>query len=194
MIIDPAVRRLHQLAWQPGAWMHYAWWRHLDLEPWRTSYLSCPACRPSIDRLIVARRGFPLQPLPGSLDGDGRRLIEVEPRWPALITALGVIALACVDHLLLRPHRQALAAHLDSRSCDQLLAICGSWNVQAVRLAPEALGNAALSAGTRWLRRDTHRSVAAAFLSTLLAPCDGAASDPPESCAIEWIITLSRFL
>jgi hypothetical protein len=177
--------------------MHEAWWIHLELEPWRAIYRSRPACRPAIDKVIVARRSLPGQPLPGSLDANERRLVEIESRLPALIAALGVIALACADHLLLKPHRKALAAYLDIRSCDQLLAFHSDWNAHAVCLAPNDLARAALSSGARWWRRDAPRSTAATLLSTLLAPDGDPACDPPhppQRCAIERAIKLSRLL
>ncbi|HWX12127.1 MAG TPA: type III secretion system domain-containing protein [Trinickia sp.] len=191
--IDPALQRLHQLAWRPGAWMHETWWVRLDLEPWRRSYLNRPACRASLDRLIVARRSFPSRPLPGSLEADERLLVELEPRFPSLVTALGVIALACVDHLMLKPHREALAPHLGISACDQLLALHDGWDLHAIRLSPDVLAEAALSAGAHWWRRDANRSIAGRLLATLLPP-DVEASAAPYGSAVEWIVKLARFL
>lgn len=192
-LIDPAVQRLHHLAWRPGAWMHEAWWGRLDLESWRSSYLNRPACRASLDRLIVARRRFPSQPLPGSLDADERLLVELEPRFPSLITALGVISLACVDHLMLKPYRDALAPLLGTRSCNQLLALHDGWDLHAIRLAPNVLAQAALSAGAHWWRRDANRCIAGKLLASLLPP-DIEAPEAPYGCALEWAIKLARFL
>jgi hypothetical protein len=191
--IDPAVQRLHQLAWRPGAWMHEAWWARLDLVPWRRVYVNRPTCRASVDRLIVARRRFPSRPLPGSLDADERLLIELEPRFPSLVTALGVVALACADHLMLKPHREALAPRLGISACDQLLALHDDWDLHAIRLPPDMLVEAALSAGARWWRRDANRSIAGSVLASLLPP-DVEAPAAPYDSAVKWIVKLARFL
>ncbi|MEX3956747.1 type III secretion system domain-containing protein [Trinickia sp. EG282A] len=192
-IVDRGVGRLHELAWRPGAWMHEAWWGRLSLDDWRASYLARPACRPSIDRLIVMRRAFPMQALPASLCSWDQLLIALEPRLPALVTALGVVALGCVDHLLLKSHREALANHLDLKSCDQLLALHDSWDAGAACLPPSRLAQMAFSVGARWWHRDAQRNVCARLLATLLPPGD----DRPctnEGCAVEHVVKLSRFL
>ncbi|WP_181321908.1 type III secretion system domain-containing protein [Trinickia symbiotica] len=191
--VDAGLRRLHELAWRPGAWMHEAWWSRLSLDGWRASYLARPACRPSIDRLIVRQRAFPSQPLPASLYGSDQLLIALERRLPALVTALGVVTLGCVDHLLLKSHREALANYLDLKSCDQLLALHDSWDTGAACLPPNELADIAFLAGARWWHRDAQRSVCARLLATLLPPDD----DSPcvnEGCAVEHLVKLSRFL
>jgi hypothetical protein len=165
----------------------------LDLEPWRKSYLNRPACRASLDRLIITRRRFPSRPLPGSLCAGERLLVELEPRFPSLVTALGVVALACVDHLMLKPHRVALAPYLGIAACDQLLALHDGWDSQAIRLGPDVLPQAALSAGAHWWRRDTNRSIAGRLLASLLPP-DAHAPAAPYGCAMEWTVKLARFL
>ncbi len=194
-IVDASLKRLHELAWRPGTWMHEAWWARFSLERWRASYLARPACRPSIDRLIVTRRALPCHSVPASLSDADRLLVELEPRLPALVTALGVIGLGCVDHLLLKSHREALAHHLDLKSCDQLLALHDGWNPGAARLSPAMLAATAFSAGARWWHRDAHRSVCAQLLAILLPP----GNDTPdacanEGCAVDHIVKLSRFL
>jgi hypothetical protein len=192
-IVDARLKRLHELAWRPGAWMHEGWWTHLSLDNWHASYVTRPACRPSIDRLIVTRRAFPLQSLPAAISDADRLLVELEPRLPALVTALGVIALGCADHLLLKTHREALAHHLDLKSCDQLLALHNSWDTRAACLAPSELAGKALSAGARWWHRDSPRSVCVQLLATLLPPC-GDRGCRIEGCAVDHIVKLSRFL
>jgi hypothetical protein len=110
-----------------------------------------------------------------------------------LVTALGVIALACADHLMLKPHREALARQLDTQSCNQLLALYDCWDAHAVRLPPDMLADAAFSAGARWWCRDAHRNIAANVLASLLPPNDGQRLGA-EGCAVEWVVKLSRFL
>ncbi len=192
-IVDAGLRRLHELAWRPGAWMHEAWWARLCLEPWRASYRARPACRPSIDRVIVMRRALPSQPIPASLSETDRLLLELEPRLPALVAALGVIALGCVEHLLLKCHREALMKYFDLDSCDRLLALHDNWDARAMCLSSSMLAETAFSAGVRWWNRDAHRSVCAQLLATLLPPGDDDLC-ASKGCAVERIVKLSRFL
>jgi len=116
---DACVARMHDLCWRPGDYMYASWWSALGLAEWHDTYRKLPACRASIDRVIVSRRGFPVAPLNSDIDDEGRRLLAMEPRLPALCAALGLIALDCDEHLLLgacAPSSACLAAINCSRS------------------------------------------------------------------------------
>ncbi|KVD74106.1 hypothetical protein WS62_06420 [Burkholderia sp. ABCPW 14] len=172
--LTPELQRLHRLGWQPGAAMHDGWWPHLGLAAWRDSYRRHPACRAAIDRLIVVRRGYPCAALPARLDERQSALLSVEPRIGALIVALGVIALDCADHLLVRQYRERLAARIGERGCAQLLALHRGWRSVARVAAPERIVDAATAAGVRWWRRDAASCVVATLLASRLPPVDAA--------------------
>ncbi|KVE36805.1 type III secretion system domain-containing protein [Burkholderia sp. BDU5] len=172
--LTPELQRLHRLGWQPGAAMHDGWWPHLGLTAWRDSYRRHPACRAAIDRLIVVRRGYPRAALPARLDERQRALLSVEPRIGALIAALGVIALDCADHLLVRQYRERLAARIGERGCAQLLALHRGWRSAARVAAHERIVDAATDAGVRWWRRDAASCVVATLLASRLPPVDDA--------------------
>lgn len=194
--VDPVLQRMHELAWRPGASMHEAWWKHLSLEPWQAGYAGRPACRDPLDRLIVARRGYPSAPLDSEPDERSRALFALEPRFEALIVALGIVALACPEHLIMKAHRDALASCMGHQACDQLLAICRRWDAQAPVVAPAALVDAAFAAGAQWWQRDARRHVdlSAQLLGTLLPPPLDPGAAAPEDNAADWLLRLSRFL
>lgn len=187
------IQRLHQLAWQPGAWMHDSWWCKLDLACWQDIYHRYPTCRSSIDQLIIKRRGFPAGALPSELEPQQQMLLELEPRWIPLIIALGVIALGCPDHLLLKPYRQALAAQLGEHACDQLLPLQPNWRGAEGIESSAPLVAAALDAGARWWARDMHHCIVGQLLTTRLPPASAPAHPVPGNAA-QWLRKIARFL
>ncbi|BBE08744.1 Putative uncharacterized protein [Mycoavidus cysteinexigens] len=192
-ILPFGLQRLHQLAWQPGAWMHDSWWSKLDLARWHDIYRRHPACRSSIDALIIARRGFPACALPAKLEPQQQMLLELEPRWLALTIALGVIALGCPDHLMLKPYRQALAAQLGEHACDQLLALQHNGHGGPCIDSATPLVEAALNAGACWWARDMHHCIVAQLLTTRLPPASAPAQPVPGNAA-HWLLKIARFL
>lgn len=195
--LSPHVRRLHRLAWQPGAWFDRSWWTHLRLAEWQALYDRHPSCRSAIDATLVARRGFPRQPLPAVLSARQIALLELEPRLHALTTALGLIALDCPDYLLLRDSRQALSAHLGQRACEQLFILHTGWHAQPAMHDFAQLSDVALQTGTRWLSTTAGDCAASHGLLGLLPHCGDGEYDPPVDVAAsaqEWLIKLGRFL
>lgn len=200
--IAPAVSRLHALAWRPGADMHPGWWPALDLAAWRDSYAH-PACRASIDRLIVARRGFPQAALPPRLDASQAALVALEPRLDTLMVALGLLAHGRPDYLLVQPYRTLLAAQLGEQGCTQLLALCRDRPVRGPDLAPDQFLDALRGNGMRWWRADAAACVAARLLSTVLPPAPPSSSSPPwpaapadnqRGRASDWLVRMGRLL
>ncbi|MCX8565617.1 MAG: Type III secretion system subunit [Glomeribacter sp. 1016415] len=192
-ILPLGIQRLHQLGWQPGAWMHDSWWRKLELARWQDVYRRHPACRSSIDQLIIARRGFPAGALPGKLEPQQQVLLELEPRWIPLTIALGVIALSCPDHLMMKSYRQALAAQLGEHACDQLLAIQSNWRgVEGIE-SSMPLVDAALDAGAGWWARDMHHCIVGQLLTTRLPPASAPVYPVPGNAA-QWLLKIARFL
>lgn len=196
-VLSPSVQRLHQLAWQPGAWVDSSWWRHLRLAEWQALYNRHPYCRSAIDATLIARRGFPQEPLPAVLSTRQCALLELESRVYALTTALGLIALDCPEYLLLRDSREALSAHLGSRACEQLYFLHTGWHAPPAINDFAQLGNVALRAGTQWLSQTAGDCAASHGLLGLL-PHSG---DPQYNCPVaptvsaqEWLIKLGRFL
>lgn len=187
------IDRLHRLAWQPGASMHACWWRQLALEHWEDVYRRTPSCRRAIDAAIVARRRFPSTPLRTTLPQREALLIDLAPDWARFITALGIVALDCPDHLLLSVHRQSLAQSLSMQDCEQMLAIHSGWSMNAAPLAADRLAQAAYEAGARWWARDAGTNSTYQLLSTLLPPVEPA-DNAPAASAMDWMSRLARFL
>ena len=187
------VDRIHRLAWQPGASMHAHWWRKLALEKWEDVYRCNPSCRHAIDVVIVGRRRFPVAPLPTTLPQREAHLLDLAPDWARFITALGVVALDCPDHLLSSVHRQALVQSLSVQDCEQLLAIHSGWSTNAAPVPANRLAQAALETGARWWARDAGTNTTYQLLSTLLPPVEPA-DDAPAANAMDWMTRLARFL
>lgn len=187
------VQRLHQLGWQPGTAMHQHWWAEFGLTQWRDSYQRYRVCRPHLDRLIVEKRGFPNMALPAELNERQTALLSLEHRFTDLITALGVIALDCPDHLLIKPYRTVLAKRLGERCCDQLFALYTGWKSTQRVAQPEQLIDAAFDAGVRWWLRDAHHCIVYKLLATLLPPVSGCSGTTP-GLAPAWLLKIERFL
>lgn len=191
--LDHTIQHLHQWGWQPGTWMHEDWWSHLGLRAWHDAYWQFPACRSRIDHLILQRHGITWTSLPGSLAPQQQALFALEPRLPQLILALGLVALNCPDHLLLKDRRLALRPHLDDRCCDQLLALHRSWSQTTQALPCETLSLTALHTGTRWWLRDIEPTPLRDLLTLRLPPV----IDTPlhvEENAHQWLTRIGRFL
>ncbi|MDL4454945.1 type III secretion system domain-containing protein [Klebsiella michiganensis] len=193
LAIDAGVQRLHQLAWQPGAWMHPAWWQHLTLDAWQQSYRDYPACRATIDAVIIQQRAFPSTPLPAELSNDQRQLLNLEPRLPRLCTALGLLALGCPDYLLTGSYRRCLLPILGEQGCDRLLAL-GKFHVSSPPLlTAEQISEQALERGLRWWRADVSRCPVRQTLTWCLPPGPVESADS-FGAAIPWLLRIGRFL
>ncbi|MDM5065365.1 hypothetical protein OB934_21580 [Aeromonas salmonicida] len=193
LAIEAGIQRLHQLAWQPGAWMHPAWWPHMTLAMWQPYYQAHPASRAAIDRVIIQRRGFPCAPLPAALSDEQRQLMQLEPRLIPLCTALGLLALGCPDYLLTGRWRRCLAPVLGEQGCDRLLALATFSGGAAADVAPEQIAERALARGLRWWRADTSPCPVRQVLTASLPP------GPAESAvgygpAVPWLLRIGRFL
>ncbi|QLL13462.1 type III secretion system domain-containing protein [Pseudomonas chlororaphis] len=194
------VKRLHRLAWQPGAWLDTSWWSSLGLADWEALYARHVSCRPAIDAALVARRGYPDGPLPGSLNARQTALLALEPRLVTLTTALGLIALDCPEYLLLREHRQALSPRLGDRACEQLFALHRGWNALPAIENNASLNETVLQAGTQWLTRQAGSCAVTHALLGLLPFATNSVSDshgPKPSgtaSAQDWLIKIGRFL
>lgn len=191
--VDQTLQRWHQWGWQPGHWMHEDWWQHLGLGAWRSVYRSRAACRPSIDRLILQHRCIAWTALPARLDARQRALLALEPRLPRLIIALGVVALNCPDHMLLKDSRLALEPYLDEGRCNQLLALHRDWSCSVQALPAEDLSQAALHAGTRWWLRDAEPTPLNDLLTLRLPPVAEGPLSVRDS-AVQWLTKVGRFL
>lgn len=193
-MISAAVQRLHQLAWQPGKWMHERWWQHLDLAEWRDSYQRYPVCQHAIDRLIVANKGFPQHVLPGSLNEEETLIIMLESKLHRLMTAMGLVVLACQDYLLLGRYRRILAPQLGEHGCDQLLALYPNWNTEPASLSESELIDESTQIGVQWLSMQADNHIPSQALLTLLPPVEVPSSMPVLPPALPTLIKLARFL
>lgn len=191
------VQRLHQLAWQPGAWFDSSWWRHLRLAEWQALYHRHPYCRSAIDATLIARRGFPKEPLPAVLSARQCALLALESRLYALTTALGLIALDCPEYLLLRESREALSPLVGNRACEQLYFLHTGWHAQPAISDFAQLGDVALRAGTQWLSQTAGDCAASQGLLGLLPHSGDPEPNSPAAPTVgaqDWLIKLGRFL
>lgn len=191
--ITPELQLLHHLAYTPGTWMNDAWWEHLGLASWQATYHRFAACCPAIDRLIRQRRALNWTTQPSRLTPQQRALLTLEPRFIRLITALGLVALNCPDHLLMKAHRQALAPLLDQYHCNQLLGLHQSWNNAEKSMPADTLALAALQAGGQWWQRDAIPCPVTDLLRLHLPPTSEVTVLPPDN-AVHWLIKVDRFL
>ncbi|WP_080425816.1 type III secretion system domain-containing protein [Burkholderia ubonensis] len=199
--IAPEVSRLHALAWRPGAEMHPDWWKRLDLGTWQNSYAH-PACRASIDRLIIVRRDFPQTALPPRLDSRQSALLGLEPRLNALMIALGILAHGRPDYLITKPYRAPLAAHVGERGCSQLLTLCRDLPARGQDIAPDRLIDLARESGLHWWHKDADACIVTRLLTTVLPPPSPTSSMPLPSAppanlqgrASDWLLKIGRFL
>ncbi|APD11146.1 hypothetical protein UC34_25155 [Pandoraea vervacti] len=139
---------LARLIWQPGRHMDDAWWDAFGMARWRAVYRKYPACRASVDRRLVERRGWPT---PGQYaecrppDSEAAQAaLRLMPSLRRVAVAYGLRTLGCPDYLLLGVHRRALSGWLDAWQCDRLLLMRRDWPSTAA-LAPEAIGPAAMA-------------------------------------------------
>lgn len=193
VVLTPELQRLYQLAHTPGSWMNEAWWTHLGLAGWQESYERFTGCRASLDRLIAQRRAWHWSTLPARLSPLQQELLALESRFVRLITALGLVALNCADHLLHKSHRQALWPCLEAHHCNQLLGLHQGWSDSEAALPAAALADTALQAGARWWQRDLTPCPVTDVLALHLAPVSEGPGSPTDN-AHHWLIKIGRFL
>ncbi|VVE47803.1 hypothetical protein PTE31013_04537 [Pandoraea terrigena] len=148
---DGTVTVLARLIWQPGLHMDDGWWRAFDMLSWRETYRRHAVCRTPIDRLLIARRGWPGSP--GTAAGDcappqsdtAHAMLKLVPGLRRLSLAHGLRAMGCPDYLLLGSYRRALSSWLDAWQCDRLLLTRRDWPARST-LSPERVVQAALAA------------------------------------------------
>ena len=146
--MNPALRRLYALWHQPGQEMDVAWWETLSLPTWREAYEQQPLVRPPLDALIAKQLGHTGQ-VP-TLSTNATELLKDDLRRHTLCLALGLWALRCPDHLLLKPYREVLANQLAPRAMSQLQALLPQAHSHT-ELAPDELPSVACELGVAWL-------------------------------------------
>ncbi|VVE74883.1 hypothetical protein PCA31118_04856 [Pandoraea captiosa] len=139
---------LARLIWQPGRHMDDGWWDVFGMAPWRAVYRQRPACRASVDRLVIEQRGWPAPEQYADCrpaDSEAARVaLHLMPSLRRVAVAYGLRTLGCPDYLLLGVYRRALSGWLDAWQCDRLLLMRRDWPSKAA-LAPEAIGSAAMT-------------------------------------------------
>ncbi|WP_277990176.1 MULTISPECIES: type III secretion system domain-containing protein [Pandoraea] len=140
-----------RLVWQPGEQMDDGWWDVLGLSTWKVLYRRYPACRRQVDRLIVARRGWPVahhavRCVPPESDATNAMLpiLRLVPNLRRVALAYGLRRLGCPDYLLLGTYRRALSPWLDAWQCDRLLLMRRDWP-SSPEFSPETIATAALA-------------------------------------------------
>jgi len=192
-VITAPLQRLHQLSWQAGEWMDEGWWQALSLTPWQHCYQRYPASRGRLNHLIARRCRETLSPLPASLSAQQLQLLSLEEQLPRLCTALGLLAIACPDYLLLGEYRRQLSLSLGERGCDQLLVL-GSFTTPPLgMLTAEQLPAAAQARGIGWLRSAAQQCPVIAALQMVLPPAE-VASEPQLGSPVPWLLRIGRFL
>ncbi|TWG84967.1 type III secretion system (T3SS) protein LEE [Cupriavidus gilardii J11] len=194
----PAVQRLHELAWRPGASMHAAWWDHLGLSAWKTDYDRHPGCRRALDALIVQRRGFPAAPLPAVLSDEQKRMLSLESRLPMLVVALGIVVARAPELLMLGSYRRQLLPVLGSDGCDQLAALIPEGRGAMAVEPPSPLVEWLRGLGSHWLEQTLPGSVIWQALSACLPPVSASAAGgpviAPPGLALPMLFRLDRLL
>jgi hypothetical protein len=190
----PAVRRLHELAWQPGEHLHEDWWPHLGLADWRADYRCHPGCRRALDALIVQRRGFPVGALPASLTEQQSRLIGLEHRLPTLLVALGLFARREPDLLLLGAYRRRFADVLGEGACEQLAALMPSARKVSDSVDPERAVDDMRGLGQAWLDASLTASAVWQALSIRFSPPGARRHPVPDGPALPVLFRLERLL
>ncbi|KQN46471.1 hypothetical protein ASE93_14475 [Serratia sp. Leaf50] len=191
--LSEPLKRLHQLAWQGGKWMDDGWWTSLSLAAWQNSYQQHPRIRPLLDRLIAARRRFPLSQLPAALTLEQQKLLQLTDRLPRLCTALGLLAISCPDYLMMGSYRRVLSETLGARGCDQLLALGAFTSPQPASLSPEDLVDHAQETGSAWLRTAADHCEVCNALQFLLTP-GSCETVPTLGSPVPWLLRIGRFI
>lgn len=141
------VGRLARLIWQPGLHMDGGWWREFDMLAWRDTYRQHAVCRAHIDRLLIARRGWPdaatRDCAPPESD-TAHAVLRLVPSLRRVSLAYGLRMLGCPDYLLLGTYRRALSSWLDAWQCDRLLLTRREWPARSA-FSPDEIVEAALA-------------------------------------------------
>ncbi|CAI8807475.1 type III secretion system domain-containing protein [Pseudomonas zeae] len=191
--ITPTLQRMHQLAFNPGSWMHDAWWTQLELTSWQDCYQRHASCRAAIDRLIRKRSALDGITLPGRLTSHQKVLMDMERDFGRFIAALGLIALNNPAHLLLKEHRQALSFLLEAQHCNQLLGLYQGWSDTSLPVAASEFPDRALQVGMNWWLRDADSDPVTHLLSLRLPPPKQVPLLPADH-AHPWLLKIGRFL
>lgn len=170
-MITTELTELYHFAWHPGDWMTDSWWEALNLKQWQETYKNYPICRLALNKLIIKRRGFPLNKLPVLINEENCQLLHLRPRLNRLLTGIGLIALGCKDYLLLGNYRCALRAVLGEKGCDPLLLIGTNWHGSPT-LAPEDIAFEAQQVGIAWLASQEKHNMVWHALSICLPFCN----------------------
>jgi hypothetical protein len=154
-IVTPArnegATQLARLIWRPGLHMDDGWWRAFDMMPWQAPYRRHAVCRAPIDRLLIARRGWPSRPGPAAADcappqsDTAYARLKLLPSLRRVSLAHGLRVMGCPDYLLLGRYRRVLSPWLDPWHCDRLLLTRRDWPARST-LSPEQVVRAALAA------------------------------------------------
>lgn len=184
-MITPAIKRLYELVWQPGLWMHPDWWSAFDVLPWYETYQRYVSSRQAIDALIIERRQFPLTTLPFELDDAQVLLLNNEERFVSLATILGLLALGERDALFIGSKRRQLASVLSLSMCDQLLSLNLNWEQQQGEVWDGEDPSFLTRVGCEWLAKYAHSPALSALLIRLPIFChrEGVVE---ESCSTQY--------
>jgi len=130
--------------------MDDGWWRELGLESWREPYQRHAICRAHVDRLLIARRGWPdttTQDCTPPESDVAHAMLRLLPSLRRVSLAYGLRALGCPDYLLLGTYRRALSSWLDAWQCDRLLLTRREWPARSTFSPEEIVGAALATAG-----------------------------------------------
>ncbi|MBF0035737.1 hypothetical protein HAX39_24555 [Citrobacter freundii] len=139
---------LYHLFIRPGYHLHQDHWQLTSLADWREDYLARPGMRPVIDRQLRKMLAWRWPAEGGHLTHKQREWMSWLPELPRLLTALGLVHLACPEYLLRKDYRDSLASVLCPQTLNQLL---GLWQAQSCPpvMMPDVLADGALRTGMR---------------------------------------------
>jgi hypothetical protein len=127
--------------------MDGGWWREFDMVSWQETYRRHVVCRAHIDRLLIARRGWPDTATHDCSPPESdvaHAMLRLVPSLRRVSLAYGLRALGCPDYLLLGTYRRALSSWLDAWQCDRLLLTRREWPARSA-FPPETIVEAALA-------------------------------------------------
>lgn len=191
--LNDVTRRLHQLTWQPGMFMHDQWWHALGLREWQSPYRTFVSLRKSVDALILARLNRSFTPLPVKLDPRQLFMMSQEDKLTRLCLALGLVACSCPDYLYTREYRQYITPVLGAQGCEQFLSVFHFSGNCPPQTDPQNILDYLLNRGTGWLNADHSGCAVWNALSLTLPPCT-IRQDAFTETAYPWFHRFGRFL
>ncbi|QLK63771.1 hypothetical protein GE278_23500 (plasmid) [Enterobacteriaceae bacterium Kacie_13] len=145
---DKSLQSVHRLLWQPGQALHPSWWAYWGMEDLMKIYpqLSLSGQR-DIDGQIALHRCLP-DWRPGQLSERQAQLVQLQPKLPLLLTALGLVAMKCSGYVWLRRYRHELQQTFSEQQLSQISVLMHEGS-QPAEIQPADLPTLSLNIGLK---------------------------------------------